>query len=786
MTRQGIGASALRKEDRRFLTGRGSYVADRIAPGTLWCAFVRSPHAHARIAFADTARARALPGVAAVLTGADMAADGVGPLPLYWDIRNDDGSRLHRPDMYALARDVVRFVGQPCAMAVAASAAAARDAAECVDIRYESLPAAATLAEATAPGAPAVWPDCPGNVALHWRTGCREAVDAAFSGAARVVSLDLVNQRVAAVPIETRACRASRDAGSGRFTLETTCQLPHEMRRLLAQVFAMPETDIDVVAPDIGGSFGMKSYAYPEDIAVFWAGRRLERPVAWTCDRSEAFQCDAGGRDHIARGELALDAEHRFLALRVSLAANMGAYLSQHAPAVPTIYLQGALPGPYRIGAVALDVRCVFTHSAPVDAYRGAGRSEAVHVTERLIDHAAREIGIDCAELRAGNLLASEELPWKTALGAVLDSGDAPALLRRALERGDRAGFAARRGDARARGRLRGQGLAIHAANCGGCPSAQARAAGALTGSWESARLRIHRCGSATLHVGAHNHGQGHETVFSQLVAEKTGIPSGSIDVVFGDTRRVQHGIGTFASRSLVICGPAVALACDRVIGRASRVAAHLLQAEADDVEFRDGRFRVAGTGRAVPFADVAHAAHSEAKFGEEGGAGGLDETACYDPEDFTWPFGAHLAEVEIDPGTGAVELVRYVAIDDIGVEINPLVVEGQIHGGVAQGIGQALMEQAIYEPGSGRLATPSLMDYAVPRADTLCPLISERIASRCSTNPLGAKGVGEVGTFAAPAAVTNAVCDALACAGVASFDMPATPERIWRALNGR
>ena len=784
MSNKVIGTPFLRKEDRRFLTGTGRYTGDSFPPDVLRAVFVRSPHAHAGMSIEDTGEALEQPGVVAVLTAEDMADDGIGPLPSFWDIPNSDGSASFVPAMHALADDTVRYVGQPCAVVVATSDTAARDGAERVAIDFNERPAAASLDEAMVPGAPAVWPGCPSNICLEWTNGVEAAVERAFAKAAHRVALDLVNHRVSAMPMEPRVSLAHYDAGRDHLTLHASSQMPHELQRALGGVLSIPETRIDVVAADVGGGFGMKSFVYAEDVVLAWAARKLRRDIAWTADRNEAFLADAGARDHVTRVEIALDHEHRFLALNIAIAANMGAYLSQHALAVPTVYCTFSIPGPYRFGSVFARVHNVLTHSAPIDAYRGAGRSEAVYMTERVIDHAARELGVDPAELRRRNLVTPGEMPFTTALGLTLASGDAPSLLRHALERGEHAGFETRRREAESRGRLRGFGMALHAAACGGCSSADNMASGALTGNWESARLQVHPSGAATLYVGSHNHGQGHETAFSQLVAEKTGVPFDAIEVVFGDTRRVQRGMGTFASRSAVVCGPAIALACDRVVERARRIAAWLMEAPADDIELSGGRFSIAGTDRSLAFADVARAAYMAAGFGEDGREPGLDETGFHDPEDFTWPFGAHVAEVEIDPMTGTVELVCYVAVDDVGVEINPMIVEGQIHGGVAQGAGQALMEAILYEPASGQLLTGSFMDYAMPRADTFRSLVSERIASRCSTNSLGAKGVGEVGTFAAPAAITNAVIDALAQRGVTCFDMPATPLKVWRALH--
>ena len=784
MTKQSIGASCLRKEDRRFLTGRGRYTGDHRPADVLTAVFVRSPHAHASFAITDRRDALAVPGVLAVLTAAEMAADGVTPLPVSWNIPNADGSASFIPPMHALADGVVRYIGQPCAMVIATSDAAARDGAENVAVDFGEKEAAATLDEATAPGAPPVWDQCPSNVSLDWSVGDPEAVERAFAGVAHQVSLDLVNHRISAMPMEPRLAVACYDTGSDRLTFHASNQLPHELQRSIAEALAIPETRIDVVARDVGGGFGMKSYAYPEDVALAWAARRLRRDIAWTSERNEAFQADAAARDHVVHARLALDADLRFLALDIAITANMGAYLSQHALAVPTIYCTYSIPGPYRFASLGVRVRAVLTHSAPVDAYRGAGRSEAVYMTERIIDHAARQLGVDAAELRRRNLVEPRHMPFTTALGMTLRDADAPRLLQHALETADHGGFEARREEAMDRGSLRGFGMALHAAACGGCSSAANLAAGATVGNWESARLQVHPSGAATLYVGSHNHGQGHETAFSQLVAWHTGLPFEAIEVVFGDTRRVQRGMGTFASRSAVVCGPAIGLACDRVMTKARDIAAWLLEAAADDIEMRDGRFAIAGTDRSLAFGDVARAAYRSAGFGENDREPGLDETGFHDPEDFTWPFGAHVAEVEIDQATGATTLARYVAVDDVGVEINPLIVEGQIHGGIVQGAGQALMEAIRYDPASGQLLTGSFMDYAMPRADTVPDFVCERIACRATVNSLGAKGVGEVGTFAAPAAITNAVVDALARAGITTFDMPATPLRIWQALN--
>jgi carbon-monoxide dehydrogenase large subunit len=779
----GIGAAVRRKEDRRFLTGRGRYVGDLGEAGELHAIFLRSPFAHARVAVTDIADALAAPGVVAVLTGADMAGDGLGAIPTNWAIPGPDGGPMFAPPHMALAADTVRFVGEPYAMIVARTIDQAKDAADLVAVALDELPAAATLGRATAPDAPRVWPALCDNTALHWSLGDRDLAAEIFARAHHVTSLDLINNRLAPTPVEPRTAVGARD-GNGRLVLMSSTQFPHELRRLLAtDVFHLPETAIRVTAPDVGGGFGTKCYLYPEEVAVLWAAWRLDRPVRWTGDRSEAFLADAHGRDHITHAELALDADGRFLALKVATFANMGAYLSQHAPAVPTIYSTYVLPGPYRLQAVHAEIRNTFSHSAPIDAYRGAGRSEAVYVTERLVDRAARELHLDPAELRRRNMVTRDELPFVTATGSLLDSGDPHALLDRAIELADRDGFAARRAVSSDVGLSRGFGLAVYAAACGGCSSAAGAEEGSKIGSWESARLRLHPTGTATLFVGTHSHGQGHETVFAQIVADRTGLDIDAVQVVFGDTDRVQHGLGTYYSRSLVIAGAATLIAVDKVLDKARRIAAHLLEAAPADIEFTDGAFRIAGTDRAVPFGEVALQAYVPHNFPHDELEPGLDEVGFYEPKDFTWPMGAHVAEVEIDPETGLVRLDRYLAVDDFGSVVNPMIVAGQVHGGVVQGVGQALWEEVVYDGETGQLLTGTAMDYGLPRADRLPAIETATMAFETASNPLGAKGAGEAGTIAAPAAVMNAILDALAPLGVAHLDMPATPDKVWRAI---
>ncbi|MEM7121332.1 MAG: xanthine dehydrogenase family protein molybdopterin-binding subunit [Pseudomonadota bacterium] len=783
MINQGIGAAVRRKEDRRFITGRGRYTGDRPVAGQLHAAFLRSPYAHAGVQINAIDDALAAPGVVAVLTGADMAADGLRAIPINWTLHDADGSAMFVPPHVALADDVVRFVGEPYAVVIAETIDQAKDAAERVDVEFDERPAIANLAAARAPGAHAVWPDAPDNIGLRWTNGDKAATDDLFARAAHITKLDLVNTRLAPTPVEPRIAIGSVEA-DGRLLLTCATQLPHELRRMLAtDVFGIPETDLRVIAPDVGGGFGMKCYIYPDEVTVLWAARRLGRTVRWTSDRSEAFLADHHGRDHLTHAELALDETGRFLAMRVETAANMGAYLSQHASAVPTVYSTYVLPGPYRFEAVHAEIHTTFTHTVPIDAYRGAGRSEAVYVTERLVDQAARELARDPADLRRQNMVAPADLPYVTAVGSNFDSGDPPALLNHALKLANHDELEARRAASRAANRYRGFGLSAYAASCGNCSSARDERAGIDTGSWESARLRLHPTGSATLFLGTHSHGQSHETVFAQIVAERLGLDLNQVEVVFGDTDRVQQGLGSFFSRSAVIAGPAVLNATDRVLDKAKQIAAHMLEASAADIELCDGAFRIAGTDREVAFNDVATQAYVPTDFPHDTLEPGLEEACFYDPKDFTWPMGVHVAEVEIDAATGLVRLERYIAVDDVGQAINPMVVEGQVQGGAVQGIGQALWEEVIYDPDTGQLLTGSPMDYGLPRADRLPDLTSDLQPTMTATNALGAKGAGEVGTIAAPAAVMNAVIDALAPLGIYAIDMPATPDKVWRAI---
>ena len=782
---QGIGAPVRRREDFRFITGRGNYTDDINRPGQLHAYILRSPHAHARILGVDAADALAAPGVVAVFTGKDMAADNIGGLPCGWQIHSKDGSPMIEPPHPVIAVDTVRYVGDQVAVIIAETRGQARDAAELVQVDYEPLPAVVDTAAASKPGQPQVWEQAPNNVCYDWHIGDKAAVDAAFAGAAHVAKLDLVNNRLIPNAIEPRAAVGDYDSATGEYTLYTTSQNPHVIRLLMgAFVLHLPEHKLRVVAPDVGGGFGSKIFHYAEEAIVTWASAKVRKPVKWTADRSESFLTDAHGRDHVSHAELALDKDGKFLGLRVSTIANMGAYLSTFAPSVPTYLYATLLAGTYTTPAIYAEVKAVFTHTSPVDAYRGAGRPEATYLLERIVDVAARETGIDPAELRRRNFIPKDAYPYQTPVALQYDSGDYFTTLDMALKAADYTGFEQRRKEAAARGKLRGIGIATYIEACGIAPSAVAGALGARAGLYETGEVRVHPTGSVTVFTGTHSHGQGHETTFAQVVADGLGIPIEQIEVVHGDTNKIPFGMGTYGSRSLAVGGSAIVKALDKVIAKGKRIAAHLLEASEADIEFKDGKYSVAGTDRSKSFGEIALTAYVPHNYPIEELEPGLDETAFYDPKNFTYPSGCHVAEVEIDRDTGVVSVVNFTAADDFGRIINPMIVEGQVHGGLAQGIGQALYENCIYDRESGQLVTGSYMDYCMPRADNLPLFEVETNVTLCTHNPLGVKGCGEAGAIGAPAAIMNAVMNALAPLGVRRFDMPATPERVWRAIH--
>jgi carbon-monoxide dehydrogenase large subunit len=770
MAQFGIGQPVRRVEDRRFLTGSGRYVDDLTWPHQAYAFMLRSPHAHARIRAIDTAAAAAAPGVLAVYTGADLARDGIGTIPCLSPLQNRDGSPAVMPPRPALVRERVRHVGDTVAMVVADTLAAARDAAELIAVDYEPLPATVETAQALAAGQPLVWDEAPGNLCFDWEIGDRAAVARAAAAARHRIALELVNNRVVVTSMEPRGAIGAYDPGEECYTLWSSTQGSHFLRNLLAEsIFHVPENRIRVVTPDVGGGFGMKLFLYPEHVLVLWAAKRLGRPVKWICERSEAFMTDSQGRDNVTRLELFLDEGLRFQALKVETIANMGAYLSNFAPEIPTLSGAVMLSGVYAIPAIHVSVKGVFTNTVPVDAYRGAGRPEAAYALERLVDVAARRLGVGPDELRRRNFIRPEAMPYRTPLGLTYDSGDFQRNMDDALRAARASDFAARRAEARRRGRCRGLGYAVYIEQSGFPPD-------------EFAELRFDPSGTLTILIGTQSSGQGHQTAYAQLAAERLGLPLDKIRVMQGDTAAVGFGRGTGGSRSLPVGGAALADAAHKLVAKGRRIAAHLLEAAEADVEFADGAFRIAGTDRRVGLAEVARAAFNPAQL-PAGLEPGFAESGHFTPPAPTFPNGCHLCEVEIDPETGAVEILRYLVVDDFGTVVNPLLLRGQVQGGVAQGVGQAMLERCLYDPETGQLLSGSLTDYAIPRADDLPPIAFDYNVVPCRTNPLGIKGAGEAGAIGAPPAFVNAVIDALAEFGIEHLDMPLLRERLWRAI---
>ncbi|MBY0299659.1 MAG: xanthine dehydrogenase family protein molybdopterin-binding subunit [Methylobacterium sp.] len=776
MTASGIGAPVRRKEDQRFITGKGRYVDDFNRPEQAHAYFLRSPHAHATIRSIDAAAARAMPGVLGVFTGEDLAADKVGNLICGWMIHSKDGSPMKAGPHPALAQGKVRYVGDHVAVVVAESLAKARDAAEAITVEYDLLPAVVETAKAQG-AATAVHEVAPDNVVFNWHLGDKGAVDTAFARAKHVTTLDLVNNRLVPNPIEPRAAIGEYDEAEEQFTLYTTSQNPHVARLVLSAFIGIaPENKLRVVAPDVGGGFGSKIFIYAEETVCVWAAKKVGRPVKWTSDRTEAFLADAHGRDHVTHAEMALDENGRILGLRVHTVANLGAYLSTFASSVPTYLYAPLLSGQYNIPAIYCEVDGVYTNTAPVDAYRGAGRPEATFVIERLVEVAARQTGQDPARFRRRNYIKS--FPHQTPVIMNYDVGDYGASLDKALEAADYKHFPKRRRESARRGKLRGIGFSSYIEACGIAPSQAVGALGAGVGLWESAEVRVNPTGSIEVLTGSHSHGQGHETTFAQLVADRLGVPIESVNIVHGDTDKVQFGMGTYGSRSGAVGMSAIAKALDKVIAKGRKVAAYALEAGEGDIEFKDGRFSVAGTDRSLAFGEVALQAYIAHKFTGAELEPGLKEGAFYDPTNFTFPAGMHICELEVDPDTGHVTIERFTAVDDFGTIINPMIVEGQVHGGIAQGVGQALFEGAVYDA-DGQLVTASFMDYRMPRAADLPSFEVGMTVTPCPSNPLGIKGCGEAGAIAAPAAVMNALTDAL---GHENIAMPATPLAVWRA----
>ncbi|MCW2246304.1 carbon-monoxide dehydrogenase large subunit [Azospirillum fermentarium] len=781
----GIGAPVRRREDARFLTGRGTYTDDIGRPNQTYAYMLRSPHAHAGILGIDPSGALASPGVLHVFTGADMAADGVNGLPCGWLIHNKDGSPMKEPPHFPIARDRARYVGDIVAVVIAETRDMAKDAAEMIAVDYAERPAVASIRAALDGRAERVHDDVPGNVCYDWHLGDKAATDAAFAQASHVATIDLVNNRLVPNAMEPRAAMGEYDPATGEHTLTTTSQNPHVIRLLMgAFVLGIPEHKLRVVAPDVGGGFGSKIFHYGEEAIVTWAAKKVGRPVKWTAERSESFLSDAHGRDHISHAELAMDADGNFLGLRVKTDANMGAYLSTFSTSIPTYLYATLLAGQYKTPAIYAEVTAVFTNTAPVDAYRGAGRPEACFLIERLVDIAAQKLGMDPTELRRRNFIAKEAMPYLTPVALQYDTGDFAKNLDMALPMVDYAGFPARRAESAARGKLRGIGFATYIEACGIAPSNIAGALGARAGLYESAEVRFHPTGSVSVFTGSHSHGQGHETTFAQLVADRFGIPIENVDIIHGDTAKIPFGMGTYGSRSLAVGGSALVKAMDKVERKARKIAAHLMEAAEADIEVKDGRFSVAGTDKGVSIGEIALAAYVPHNFPLDELEPGLDEQAFYDPKNFTYPNGCHVCEVEIDPDTGVTKILNFTAVDDFGRVINPLIVEGQVHGGIVQGIGQALFENCVYDEETGQLLTGSYMDYCMPRADDVPSFtVAYHEDAPCTHNPLGVKGCGEAGTIGAAAAVINAVVNALAGYGVTHIDMPATPEKVWRVI---
>jgi carbon-monoxide dehydrogenase large subunit len=778
MSATGIGAAVRRKEDQRFITGKGRFTADIDRPGEAHACFVRSPHAHAKVETIDTKAAAAMPGVLAVLTGAGLAADKIGNLICGWMIHSKDGAPMKMAPHPVLASHKVCHVGDPVAVVVAETLSQAKDAAEKVKCDYEVLPAVTDPATAQRKGAPQIHEVAPGNTIYQWHLGDAHAVEAAFKSAKHVTRLDIVNNRLVPNAIEPRAAIGEYDAGTDSFTLWNTSQNPHVARLVISAFVGLaPEHKLRVIAPDVGGGFGSKIFIYPEEVVALWASKRVGRPVKWVADRSEAFLCDAHGRDHVTHAEMAFADNGKILALRAKTIANLGAYMSTFSSSIPT-YLYGTLlSGQYEIPAIYCEVDAVYTNTAPVDAYRGAGRPEATFVVERLVEVGAREMGMDPVALRSKNFI--KNFPYQTPVILMYDAGDYPALLDQALQIADIKGFEARKRQSAHHGRLRGVGFSTYIEACGLAPSQAAGSLGCGVGLWESAEVRVNPTGSVEVLTGSHAHGQGHETTFAQVVADRLGIPIDNVSIVHGDTDKVQFGMGTYGSRSAAVGISALVKALDKVEIKAKKVAAQMLEAAEGDIQLKDGKFTVAGTDKSLDWGAVTLNAYVAHKFSGQELEPGLKEGAFYDPVNFTFPAGCHICEVEVDPETGATEIVAWTAVDDFGTIINPMIVEGQVHGGVAQGIGQALLECAVYDQ-HGQLATGSMMDYCMPRADNLPSFKIATNATRSPSNPLGIKGCGEAGAIAAPAAVINALTNAI---GSEALTMPATSQSVWAAL---
>ena len=776
MSASGVGARVERKEDKRFITGKGRYTDDFKMEGMHHAVFVRSEHAHANVKGIDKSAAEGMPGVIAVLDGHQLTGDGVGNLICGWMIHSKDGSPMNMGAWSALATDKVRYVGDAVAVVIAATKEQARTAAEAVVVDYEELPVVVEAVKALEAGAPQVHENAPGNLIYDWEIGEQADVDAAIARAAHVTTLELSNNRLVPNAMEPRAALASYDQAEEHHTLYTTSQNPHVARLVLSAFYQIaPEHKLRVIAPDVGGGFGSKIYIYPEEIVCLWASKRTGVPVKWVAERVESFLTDAHGRDHITKAQLAFDADNKMTAFKVDTIANFGGYMSLFSSCVPTYLYATLLSGQYNIPSIYCNVKAAYTNTTPVDAYRGAGRPEATYLVERIVETAARELGVDPGDLRRKNFIT--QFPHQTPVIMNYDIGDYNATLDAALEAADYANIGQRKAEAASRGKLRGIGLSCYIEACGIAPSQAVGSLGAGVGLWESAEVRVNPVGTIEVLTGSHSHGQGHETTFAQLVADRLSVPIENVQIVHGDTDKVQFGMGTYGSRSGAVGMSAISKALDKVEAKAKKIAAHQLEAAESDIVIEEGVLKVKGTDKQLLWHEMSLGAYTAHNLPPEMEPG-LKEGAFYDPANFTFPAGAYVCEVEVDPATGQTEIVQFVAADDFGVIINPNIVEGQVHGGIVQGLGQAMLENAVYDE-NGQLQTASYMDYTMPRADDVPFFKVSHHTTPCPSNPVGVKGCGEAGAIGSPPALINAITDAI---GTNDLSMPASPEVVWRA----
>ena len=779
MSENGIGSSVLRKEDFRFITGKGQYTDDITQPNQLYAYFLRSPVAHANLISVTTDEALNSPGVISIYTGKDIDAS----LPCGWEAPTKEGTPpMHEPPWPIFAQEKIRFVGELVAVVIAETVNQAKDACELINMEYEDLPAVVSPQKALEDGAPSIWSEIPNNLCFEWEIGNKDDTDKAFEEAEHHITVNLKNNRLVPNAMEPRSYIGNFEEGKGEYTLHTTTQLPHIIRMLVCTVLGLEEHKVRVISLDVGGGFGSKAFHYAEEAIVTWVAGKLARPIKWTSERSEAFISDRHGRDHVTKAEAALDKEGNFLAMRVNTIASLGGYLSGSGPAIPTFFYGPLIPGPYKTPNYYCDVKGVFTNTVPVDAYRGAGRPEATYVTERLVEAAAEKTGINAIELRRKNFIQPNQFPYSSPGTLTYDSGDYDATLTSALSAINHDGYESRKLQSLEKGKVRGLGISCYIEACGVAPSKMTLEAGGRGGYYESSTVRVNPTGSITVFTGSHSHGQGHETVFAQIVHDTLGVPFELVDVVHGDTGRVPYGVGTVGSRSLAVGGPALMRSLDKIITKGKEIAAHLLETSSDEIIFENCEFSIKETNKFVTLADVIGAAYVPGNYPLDRLEPGLEETSFYDPPNLTFPAGAHICEIEIEPETGKIDIVNYAVSDDFGIIMNPMIVEGQVHGGVAQGIGQAMLEHCIYEEGTAQLINGSFMDYAMPRADNIPSMIVKTEVTP-SLHGLGVKGCGEAGAIAAPPAVLHAVLDALKPLGVKDFDMPATPNKIWQAI---